>query len=74
MRKDVVSWIETVIHDTWSSAKVQTFGSYSVGLHLPTSDIDLVVFGKWSSPSLRTIERLLIEKGICRQSEIKVYT
>ena len=72
MRKDVVRRIKNVIHTTWSAAKVETFGSYRVGLYLPTSDIDLVIFGEWSNPPFDNMKRRLIESGICRESEIKV--
>jgi len=36
------------------------------------SDIDLVVFGKWESLPLFTLEKALLEKGITDRKAIKV--
>ncbi len=46
------------------------FGSFSTGLYLPTSDIDVVVFGKWPNLPLTTLEKVLRISGIA--SDIKV--
>lgn len=59
MRNEVVKRIESVIKELWPSADVQIFGSFSTGLYLPTSDIDLVVFGKWKNPPLQLLEQAL---------------
>ncbi|XP_053323587.1 terminal nucleotidyltransferase 4A [Spea bombifrons] len=72
MRKDVVKRIETVIKDLWPTADVQIFGSFSTGLYLPTSDIDLVVFGKWERPPLQLLEQELHKKQVAEKSSIKV--
>lgn len=47
VRGDVVRRIERIILSLWPEAQVHVFGSYRTGLYLPTSDIDLVVIGKW---------------------------
>lgn len=36
------------------------------------SDIDLVVFGKWETLPLHTLERELRDKGITNEEKIKV--
>lgn len=72
MREDVVSRIRKVITDLWPSAKVEIFGSFRTGLYLPTSDIDLVVFGKWDKLPLFTLEKNLLDDGICDKDNIKV--
>lgn len=72
MRKRVVNRIEEIIVDLWPAARVEIFGSFRTGLYLPTSDIDLVVIGKWDSLPLRTLEKALLEKGIAEQSTLKV--
>lgn len=72
MRSDVVDRIRAVINGLWPKADVQIFGSFRTGLYLPTSDIDLVVFGKWETLPLRTLEKALLEKGITDQENIKV--
>ncbi|XP_061444308.1 terminal nucleotidyltransferase 4A isoform X2 [Rhineura floridana] len=72
MRREVVKRIETVIKDLWPSADVQIFGSFSTGLYLPTSDIDLVVFGKWESPPLQLLEQALRKHNVAEPYSIKV--
>uniref|UniRef100_A0A1A8F4G5 Terminal nucleotidyltransferase 4A n=1 Tax=Nothobranchius korthausae TaxID=1143690 RepID=A0A1A8F4G5_9TELE len=72
MRLEVVDRIKGVIHDLWPSAEVQVFGSFSTGLYLPTSDIDLVVFGKWETLPLWTLEEALRRRNIADENSIKV--
>ena len=36
------------------------------------SDIDLVVLGKWDVLPLRTLEKVLLEKGIADRNTLKV--
>lgn len=72
MRKEVVNRIEMVIKELWPSANVQIFGSFSTGLYLPTSDIDLVVFGKWERPPLQQLEQALRKHNVAEPYSIKV--
>ncbi|XP_077567815.1 terminal nucleotidyltransferase 4B [Stigmatopora nigra] len=72
MRLEVVDRIKGVIHNLWPSAEVQVFGSFSTGLYLPTSDIDLVVFGKWEMLPLWTLEEALRKRNIADKNSIKV--
>ncbi|KAM9253549.1 terminal nucleotidyltransferase 4A isoform 2-T2 [Dugong dugon] len=72
MRGEVVKRIETVIKDLWPTADVQIFGSFSTGLYLPTSDIDLVVFGKWERPPLQLLEQALRKHSVAEPCSIKV--
>ncbi|XP_072316857.1 terminal nucleotidyltransferase 4A-like [Eucyclogobius newberryi] len=72
MRRDVVNRIERVIRDLWPSSKVEIFGSFSTGLYLPTSDIDLVVFGKWDHPPLQELEQALKQHNVAGPYSIKV--
>ncbi|XP_053719787.1 terminal nucleotidyltransferase 4A isoform X1 [Synchiropus splendidus] len=72
MRKEVVSRIEGIIKELWPSADVQIFGSFSTGLYLPTSDIDLVVFGKWERPPLPDLEQALLKHKVAEPFSIKV--
>lgn len=61
MRNDVISRVSSIIRSVWPLAKIEVFGSYLTGLYLPTSDIDVAVFGKWdcSQPPLFTLEEAL---------------
>ncbi|XP_040833324.1 terminal nucleotidyltransferase 4A isoform X2 [Ochotona curzoniae] len=72
MRREVVKRIETVVKDLWPTAEVQIFGSFSTGLYLPTSDIDLVVFGKWERPPLQLLEQALRKHNVAEPCSIKV--
>ncbi|XP_024123909.1 terminal nucleotidyltransferase 4A [Oryzias melastigma] len=72
MRRDVVNKIEGVIKDLWPTARVEIFGSFSTGLYLPTSDIDLVVFGKWEHPPLQELEQALKKCNVAGPFPVKV--
>lgn len=72
MRKEVVDRIEAIIKELWPTADVQIFGSFSTGLYLPTSDIDLVVFGKWDRPPLQELEQALRKHNVAEPFSIKV--
>lgn len=72
MRKDVVQRMSDLIVSIWPQAKVEVFGSFRTDLYLPTSDIDLAVFGKWENLPLFTLEKALINKEIADPEDIKV--
>ncbi|XP_063984238.1 terminal nucleotidyltransferase 4B-like [Diachasmimorpha longicaudata] len=72
LRVRVVKRIEQVIYDLWPDSKVEVFGSFRTGLYLPTSDIDLVVIGRWTNLPLRTLESALLDQNIAEPSSIKV--
>ncbi|XP_013884273.1 non-canonical poly(A) RNA polymerase PAPD7 isoform X2 [Austrofundulus limnaeus] len=72
MRKEVVTRIKKIINELWPKADVQIFGSFSTGLYLPTSDIDLVVFGNWERPPLQELEQALREHNMAEPDSIKV--
>ncbi|CAG2190522.1 PAPD5_7 [Mytilus edulis] len=72
MRNEVVGRIKEVIQELWPEAKMEIFGSFRTGLYLPTSDIDLVVFGKWENLPLFTLEKALLERGITDRKDLKV--
>ena len=70
MRKDVVCRVKAVIHSLWPLAKVEPFGSFVTGLYLPTSDIDLVVLGRWPVIPLFTLEEALLKHDIAVEGTI----
>jgi len=72
MRVGVVERIEDCIKFIWPAAKVHIFGSFKTGLYLPTSDIDLVVVGRWEALPLRTLERALLDRKIADPATLKV--
>ncbi|KAK6317928.1 hypothetical protein J4Q44_G00112190 [Coregonus suidteri] len=75
MRREVVERIERVIKDLWPTADVQVFGSFSTGLYLPTSDIDLVVFVKFREGDtlpLWRLEEALRKHKVVVENSVKV--
>uniref|UniRef100_A0A8C8IZ09 Terminal nucleotidyltransferase 4A n=1 Tax=Oncorhynchus tshawytscha TaxID=74940 RepID=A0A8C8IZ09_ONCTS len=75
MRREVVERIERVIKDLWPTADVQVFGSFSTGLYLPTSDIDLVVFVKFREGDtlpLWRLEEALRKHKVVEENSVKV--
>lgn len=72
LRVNVVRRIKKVVLSLWPEASVEIFGSFRTGLYLPTSDIDLVVIGKWENLPLRTLEQSLLEHNIADPLSLKV--
>lgn len=72
LRVKVVSRIENIVLQMWSNAHVEVFGSFRTGLYLPTSDIDLVVIGRWDKLPLRTLEQELLACGIAEPLSVRV--
>ncbi|GAB1598024.1 terminal nucleotidyltransferase 4A-like [Argonauta hians] len=72
MREGVVKRIRNVVKQLWPDAQVEIFGSFCTGLYLPTSDIDLVVFGTWETPPLWKLKDALVENSIADEEYIKV--
>lgn len=72
MRNEVVDKITRVIKNEWPSSQVDIFGSFKTGLYLPTSDIDLVVFGDWGVLPLNQLKDALIRENVTDRDNIKV--
>jgi len=72
MRLGVVRRIEECIQKLWPAATLHVFGSFKTGLYLPTSDIDLVLVGRWETLPLRTLERALLDNKIADPATLKV--
>lgn len=41
--EEMIVNVRECVHSLWPQSKVETFGSYSTGIWLPSSDVDLVV-------------------------------
>ncbi|RXM34617.1 Non-canonical poly(A) RNA polymerase PAPD5 [Acipenser ruthenus] len=80
MRKEVVQRIKDVIRELWPNADENpSRGAAAQSLVLKTrlfipllSDIDLVVFGKWDSLPLWTLEQALRKHNIADENSVKV--
>lgn len=73
MRQDVIDRITKSVNNLFpnKNVRVDVFGSFKTELYLPTSDIDLVVFGDWPSPPLRQLREQLIKDGVCNENDVK---
>ncbi|VDN97849.1 unnamed protein product [Rodentolepis nana] len=58
-RQVLVSKLRNLITSLWRNCYFDVFGSFSTGLYLPTSDIDVVISGKWQNLPLRSLEKAL---------------
>lgn len=72
MRNRVVQRIEAVVCCIWPEAKVEIFGSFATKLYLPTSDIDLMIMGKWDSLPLHTLKSELVKAGVADDDQVTV--
>ena len=72
MRLAVVQRISGLIKQLWPEAVVDHFGSFKTGLYLPTSDIDMVVLGKWEAMPLFSLEKHLLDSGFVDKKSLKV--
>ena len=58
----VVGRIKAVVTGLWPYAEMNIFGSVAAGIFLPTSDIDMVIQGKWATLPLQTlVQRLRLQ-------------
>jgi len=72
MRDRVVQRIEAVVSRLWPESKVEIFGSFATKLYLPTSDIDMMIMGKWEASPLHTLKNELLKAEIADENDIKV--
>lgn len=72
MRERVVSRIREIVLRLWPNARVEIFGSFATKLYLPTSDIDLMIMGKWDTMPLHTLKNELIKADVADEDDIKV--
>jgi non-canonical poly(A) RNA polymerase PAPD5/7 len=75
MRNEVISKIEKLIRRELPNTQVNVFGSYKTELFLPTSDIDIVVFGHWEHMSeypLNHLKKAIIREQISDKDSILV--
>lgn len=76
MRYDVVKRVESVIKHEFPGVRVEVFGSFQTGLYLPTSDIDMVVFGEFSpgegAKAYYQLQKALVDTGVAEALSIKV--
>ena len=72
-RNTAIQRVSDVITSIWPTASVAIFGSFATGLHLPTSDVDLVVLnsGCTNLPSgLRALANSLARKNLAKKTQV----
>lgn len=72
MREKVISRIESLVLQIWPSAHIKVIGSFSYGLTLPTSDIDLMILGVSDESPLKLLASKLLDSGIAETNSIQV--
>ena len=60
-RLGVIERFRRTVMAVWPGCEVRVFGSFTTGLYLPSSDLDLVMFGLWETIPFRCMERILQE-------------
>ena len=61
IRLGVIERFRRTVTAVWPGCEVKVFGSFATGLYLPSSDLDLVMFGLWERIPFRCMERILQE-------------
>ncbi|XP_076808412.1 uncharacterized protein LOC143451601 isoform X1 [Clavelina lepadiformis] len=72
MREHVIKSVKDIVLQLWPTAELDVFGSFPTNLYLPTSDIDIVLFGKWKFLPLWELKEELVGKGIADEHSVKV--
>ena len=73
MRLEAIDSLKAIITSKWPEAQVYVFGSVQTHLFLPTSDVDVVVWGQWQSlPPLYTLEEEIQNADIADAHSILV--
>ncbi|KAL4160526.1 hypothetical protein PRNP1_001094 [Phytophthora ramorum] len=64
-----IAHIEDGVHKTWPHASVTCFGSYSTGLWLPSSDVDVVIMGL-SNVEDRDVPTRFVPDGVTQLEQL----
>lgn len=72
MRMAVVERVRRIIVKKWPDVTVEAFGSFPTELYLPTSDIDIMVFGSWTKLPLFSFEEEFRREDIACEDSLLV--
>ena len=73
LREIVLARLEMVILELWPNACIELFGSGSIGLALPNSDIDIKVIGVTDDPShLRSLKAKFEASNIASPNSVTI--
>lgn len=69
-RLGVLARFRRTVTAVWPGCEVKVFGSFTTGLYLPSSDLDLVMFGLWERIPFRCLERILQDVAVPHSIEV----
>ena len=69
-RLAVLERFKAAVTAVWPGCRVDTFGSFATGLYLPTSDLDLVIFGRWPTLPFQSLKNILLPLAAHNSIEI----
>ena len=69
-RLAVLERFKAAVTAVWPGCRVDTFGSFATGLYLPTSDLDLVIFGRWPTIPFQSLKNILLPLAAHNSIEI----
>ena len=69
-RLAVLDRFKAAVTAVWPGCRVDTFGSFATGLYLPTSDLDLVIFGRWPTVPFQSLKNILLPLAAHNSIEI----
>lgn len=72
LRMRVAARVESVVKKVWPDAQAKVFGSFSTGLALPNSDIDLMIIGASGPSPMRLLAAEIADSGIAEPDSVKV--
>lgn len=72
LREHATARIESLVQQLWPNAKIKPIGSFSWGLTLPTSDIDIMILGVSDISSLRLLAAKIQHSDIAEKKSIRV--
>lgn len=72
LRLSVINRLRASIKEIYPEAVVQIFGSFRTGLYLPTSDIDLVLVGKWDQIPFEIVRRGIETKNLAKPGSLQL--
>lgn len=73
LRLAAIARVSDVITSIWPNATAAVFGSFATGLHLPSSDVDLVVLDSKCGnipTGLRALANLLARRGLAKNMQV----
>lgn len=72
LRESVIARFESVVLQLWPNAYFKLYGSFSIGLALPDSDIDIMVLGITDPSYLESLKTKLETSNITKPNSVVI--